>query len=123
MKLNRLVSAIWVVAAMTAVCTQPAVSEERRSEMPPQTSAPSAYVKPKITHEPYGEIKAVVPLISEDKGLQRMKLANISVLVYPPTRETASANSRRTSSAVAFRAGFPVRSIAATGSTLATSTL
>jgi len=78
MKLDRLVSAIWVVAAMTAVCTQPAVSEERRSEMQPQSPAPSAYVKPKITHEPYGEIKVVVPLTSEDKGLQRMKLANIS---------------------------------------------
>lgn len=44
------------------------------------------------------------------------------VAFYAPICETAFVRSRRTSSAVDRRAGLPVRSIAATGSTLATST-
>ena len=38
----------------------------------------SAYVKPNITHEPYGEVKMVVALTSDDKGIQGMKLRNIA---------------------------------------------
>jgi hypothetical protein len=42
---------------------------------------------------------------------------------YWPTQETAVVDNRRTSSAVVFNGGLPVRSIASPGSTLATSTL
>lgn len=41
-------------------------------------AAHHAYVKPNIVHEPYGEVKLVVPLTSDDKGVQRMKLRNIA---------------------------------------------
>jgi intracellular sulfur oxidation DsrE/DsrF family protein len=39
--------------------------------------APSAYVKPNLTHAPMGELKAVVPLTTDDKKIQGMKLRNI----------------------------------------------
>ncbi len=58
------------IAVIGLVCTQQAAVA--------QTPPPSAYVKPKIAHESYGEMKIAVPLTSDDKGLQRMKLANIS---------------------------------------------
>jgi uncharacterized protein len=41
-------------------------------------SAPSAYVAPHITHEPYGEVHVVVPLTTGDKDIQGMKLRNIT---------------------------------------------
>lgn len=37
----------------------------------------SSDAPPKITHPPYGDIKIVVPLTSDDKGIQGMKLRNI----------------------------------------------
>ncbi len=40
-------------------------------------AAPSAYVKPNIQHAPYGDVKIVVALTGDDKGLQGMKLRNI----------------------------------------------
>lgn len=41
-------------------------------------AAPNAYVKPNIKHEPYGRLKIVVPLTSDSKGIQGMKLRNIA---------------------------------------------
>ncbi len=78
MKSYSLVSAMVVLLGMTAVCTPLAMSENLRSETQAPTPTQAAYVKPKITHEPYGEVKVAVPLTSDDKGLQRMKLANIN---------------------------------------------
>jgi uncharacterized protein len=42
------------------------------------TAASSAYVKPDITHEPYGAVNLVVPLTTDDKGIQVQKLRNIT---------------------------------------------
>ena len=41
-------------------------------------SAPSAYVKPDMKHEPYGTLKIVVPLTTDNKAIQGMKIRNIA---------------------------------------------
>ncbi len=45
---------------------------------PGMAAAQSAYVKPKFTHAPYGEVRVVVALTSDDRGIQGMKLRNIA---------------------------------------------
>lgn len=78
MKMERLVPVALVLAGMTAVSPPLSAGEDLRSKVQAPPPTQSTYVKPKITHEPYGEVKVVVPLTSDDKGLQRMKLANIN---------------------------------------------
>lgn len=39
--------------------------------------AKSEYVKPNVQHDSFGELNIVVPLTSDDKGIQGMKLRNI----------------------------------------------
>lgn len=41
-------------------------------------AAASGYVAPKVTHEPYGDLRIVVALTSDDKKIQTMKLRNIT---------------------------------------------
>ena len=38
---------------------------------------PGNYVEPKISHEQYGEVKIVVPITTDDKTVQGMKLHNL----------------------------------------------
>lgn len=45
---------------------------------PVQPATVSAYVAPKMAHEPYGDILIVVPLTSDDKFVQMMKLRNLA---------------------------------------------
>ena len=46
---------------------------------PPAAEAmPSGYVKPNIKHESYGDLKIVVPITTDDKAIQGMKLRNLS---------------------------------------------
>ena len=78
MKSYSLLSAMVFFVGMTLVCTRLAIGEELRSEMQTPAGARSAYVKANIIHGPYGEVKVVVALTSDDKVLQRMKLANIN---------------------------------------------
>ena len=40
-------------------------------------ATPGNYVEPKITHEQYGEVKIVVPVTTDDKAVQGMKLHNL----------------------------------------------
>ncbi len=47
------------------------------ADAPPAPSQ-SAYVKPEMHHRPYGLIKLVVPLTSDDKAIHAMKLRNIA---------------------------------------------
>jgi intracellular sulfur oxidation DsrE/DsrF family protein len=52
------------------------------AEPAPAAAAPaeakSEYVAPKIKHDRYGTIKLVVPMTTNDKGIQGMKLRNIA---------------------------------------------
>ncbi len=46
-----------------------------------QTVAPaaaSAYVSPHVQHAPYGEVRIVVPLTTNDHNIQQMKLRNVA---------------------------------------------
>ncbi len=42
------------------------------------SNASSGYVIPKMTHEPYGNVRVVVALTTDDKAVQAMKLRNIA---------------------------------------------
>jgi uncharacterized protein len=44
----------------------------------PAAEAKSEYVAPKIEHDRYGKLNLVVPLTTDDKGIQGMKLRNIA---------------------------------------------
>ncbi len=55
-------------AAHTALAADDAATAEARSE----------YVKPNMTHEAYGKLDIVVPLTTDDKGVQGKKLRNIA---------------------------------------------
>ncbi len=58
------------LAASLAAVAHGAAAEE--------AAAHSVFVKPNIQHDPYGEVRLVVPLTSDDKGIQTMKLRNIA---------------------------------------------
>ena len=45
---------------------------------PAAAEAASNYVKPNIKHESYGVLKVVVPITTDDKGVQGMKMRNIT---------------------------------------------
>jgi intracellular sulfur oxidation DsrE/DsrF family protein len=44
----------------------------------PAAEAKSEYVKPNIQHSAYGTLKVVVPVTTDDKGIQGMKMRNIT---------------------------------------------
>ena len=56
------------LAAVPSVFAAPPAAEPKQSE----------YVKPNIKHESYGELKIVVPITTDDKAIQGMKLRNLS---------------------------------------------
>lgn len=60
-------------ALMPAGAATSANSETAKGS--PETG--SAYVKPEIKHEQYGSVNIVVPLTTDDKAIQNMKLGNL----------------------------------------------
>lgn len=70
MNSSRILHSMLLAAVACAALAPPVLAADAAPE--------SAYVKPKITHEPYGEVKVVVALTSDDKGMQGMKLRNIA---------------------------------------------
>ena len=78
MKSSRTLRSMLLAAVAGAALAPPLVSAEAAPAAPAEAARESAYVKPKITHEPYGEVKLVVALTSDDKGIQGMKLRNIA---------------------------------------------
>ncbi len=72
MKSNHLLLSTVLTAVVCAAIAPPVVAADAAP-----AAGESAYVKPKLTHEPYGEVKVVVALTSDDKGIQGMKLRNI----------------------------------------------
>lgn len=71
-----MIASAFTVAASASACadeTAPATAGAAAA-----AAAPSAYVKPDMKHESYGTLKIVVPLTSDNKGMQGMKLRNIA---------------------------------------------
>lgn len=66
--------ALTVLASSLGFAAIPAFAEGTA----PAAEAPSNYVKPNIKHASYGVLKVVVPLTTDDKGVQGMKLRNIA---------------------------------------------
>ncbi len=75
MKICKNLALTLIASALTVATAVPAFADEA-------AAAPEAkhsdYVKPNITHGPYGTLKIVVPLSTDDKGVQGMKLRNIA---------------------------------------------
>jgi uncharacterized protein len=70
-------STLIVCAAYAAISASAGAAETPSTS--PQGEAPaSSYVEPKFTHEPFGDVRIVVPLTSDDKGIQGMKIRNIT---------------------------------------------
>lgn len=64
--------------AIPAAFAEDAMPAAAAAVAAPAAEAKSNYVKPNMKHESYGTLKVVVPLTSDDKGLQGMKLRNIA---------------------------------------------
>jgi intracellular sulfur oxidation DsrE/DsrF family protein len=74
--LNKLV--LTVIASSLGFAAIPAAFAEEAAA-PAAAAAPhSEYVKPDMKHAAYGDLKIVVPLTTDDKGIQGMKLRNIA---------------------------------------------
>ena len=75
-----------VVALIASALIFLAIPPASAADAMPAASAPvaaveakaSEYVKPNIKHGSYGKVNVVVPLTSDDKGIQGMKLRNIA---------------------------------------------
>ncbi|NNM69701.1 MAG: hypothetical protein HKM00_07040 [Gallionella sp.] len=75
-----------VVALIASAWTFLAIPPASAADAMPAASAPvaaveakaSEYVKPNIKHGSYGKVNVVIPLTSDDKGIQGMKLRNIA---------------------------------------------
>ena len=78
MKSCRNRSLMRLVCAFFAVSPALVFAADDVPSTPAESAVHSAYVKPNITHEPYGEVKMVIALTSDDKGIQGMKLRNIA---------------------------------------------
>lgn len=78
---KKLVSALIAssfLAAVPAAFAAEAVPAAAAPAVAPAAEAkPSEYVKPNMKHESYGTLNIVVPITSDDKGIQGMKLRNI----------------------------------------------
>jgi len=70
-----IISAVWVSGGAVY-----AASDEK-GYPDPAIKAPEVmrnnYVEPKISHAPYGSLKIVVPMTTDDKAIQGMKLRNL----------------------------------------------
>jgi uncharacterized protein len=75
---ERPMSGIARVLTVLATCAAGAALSLAAGAAAAAENAPSAYVAPHITHEPYGEVHLVVPLTTDDKDIQGMKLRNIT---------------------------------------------
>ena len=75
-----------VVTLIASALTFVAIPSASAADAMPAATAPvavveaqsSEYVKPNIKHGSYGKVNVVVPLTSDDKGVQGMKLRNIA---------------------------------------------
>lgn len=74
MKLQRHV--LWSMVAATLCVAAPAFADGTAAAT--DAAHVSAYVKPHITHEKYGTLKVVVPLVSDMPAVRGMKLRNIA---------------------------------------------
>lgn len=72
--LSTLVTSIFVAGAMYAAAGTSAHAETATKS---SDSGRSGYMEPKISHEQYGTLKVVVPMTTDDKSIQGMKLRNI----------------------------------------------
>jgi intracellular sulfur oxidation DsrE/DsrF family protein len=74
MKFQKKLAAVIILSSMAAFMSHSALA----ADAPSGTEAKSDYVKPNLKHDPYGELNIIVPLTSDDKGIQGMKLRNIT---------------------------------------------
>lgn len=76
-------SATLIALALALFAIHTAQAADQAPAAAPAAAAPAAeakseYVAPKIKHDRYGKINLVVPLTTDDKGIQGMKLRNIA---------------------------------------------
>lgn len=67
--------ALTVLASSFGFSALPSFAEDAA---PAAAEVKSNYVKPNIKHESYGVLKVVVPITTDDKGVQGMKMRNIA---------------------------------------------
>ncbi len=71
----------FIACALALFAIHGAQAEEKPAGQAPAaapTEKKSEYVAPKVEHDRYGKLNLVIPLTTDDKGIQGMKLRNIT---------------------------------------------
>lgn len=76
--MSRVFGAAASVLLLAAASASAQESSRPTEPAPTASTVSSGYVKPNIKHEKYGLLKVVVPVTTDDKGVQGMKLRNLS---------------------------------------------
>jgi uncharacterized protein len=78
MKFTRHSPAISIAMILITAHASAVLAAQAQAAAAGSATAQSAYVQPHMQHEPYGSVDVVVPLSSDDKEIQAMKLRNIA---------------------------------------------
>ena len=70
--------ALSLIASTFVAAAIPVAFADDAAPAPAAEAKHSDYVKPDFKHESYGTVKIVVPVTTDDKGMQGMKLRNIA---------------------------------------------
>jgi hypothetical protein len=77
MKLCRDMHLLFLIALASVSCAGLAHAEDATAAST-LSEVQSAYAQPNIQHGPYGEVRIVVPLTTDDVNIQKMKLRNVT---------------------------------------------
>ena len=77
MKIHKLILSSLITSVVAAGVLHSVTGTSAQAATQSPSSGRGAYMEPKISHEQYGALKIVVPMTSDDKAIQGMKLRNI----------------------------------------------
>lgn len=78
MQTQKKLALAFIASSLAALLVPFASAADAPVAAAPAAETRSEYVKPNVKHDSFGKLNIVVPLTSDDKGIQGMKLRNIT---------------------------------------------
>ena len=78
MQTQKKLALAFIASSLAALFVPVASAADAPVAAAPAAETRSEYVKPNVKHDSFGKLNIVVPLTSDDKGIQGMKLRNIT---------------------------------------------
>lgn len=78
MQAQKKLALAFIASTLTVLSVPAAFAADAPAAAAPAAEVKSEYVKPNVKHDAFGKLNIVVPLTSDDKGIQGMKLRNIT---------------------------------------------